>query len=67
MSQAFVIQDAKEALETAIQLDPSDATNAKDKETLTTLTHMLNLLERFTTDENDQDFERAVTYCTNIM
>ena len=28
---------------------------------------MLNLLERFTTDENDQDFERAVTYCTNIM
>jgi len=61
------IQDAQVALETAIQLDPSDATNAKDKESLTTLNHMLNLLERFTTDENDQDFERAVTYCTNIM
>lgn len=48
-------------------MDPSDATNGKDKETMTTLTHMLNLLERFANDVNDKDYERAVTYCTNIM
>jgi len=29
-------------------LDPNDATNAKDKETMSTLVHMLNLLDRFT-------------------
>lgn len=34
---------------------------------MTTLTHMLNLLERFANDVNDKDYERAVTYCTNIL
>ena len=42
------VGEATQALETAVQLDPNDATNPKDKETLNTLMHMLNLLERFT-------------------
>mmetsp|Transcript_4857 Transcript_4857/g.6431 ORF Transcript_4857/g.6431 Transcript_4857/m.6431 type:complete len:171 (+) Transcript_4857:427-939(+) len=34
---------------------------------MTTLNHMLNLLDRFTNDTSDQDYDRAVTYCTNIL
>jgi len=41
------IVEAQEALETAILLDKTDATNAKDKETIQMLQHMLNLLEKF--------------------
>lgn len=32
-----------------------------------TLTHQLAMLDRFTQDESDTDFDRAVTYCTNIL
>lgn len=51
----------------AVTLDPTDSTNGKDKDLMNTLLHQVDMLNRFTSDENDKDYERAVTYCTNIL
>lgn len=61
------IDEANEALTRAIALDPNDATNSKDRDTMNTLIHQLQMLERFTADDSDQDYDRAVTYCSNIL
>ena len=34
---------------------------------MSTLIHMIALLDRFANDSNDKDYDRAVTYCNNIM
>ena len=48
-------------------MDPNDATNGKDKELMNTITHQLEMLDRFVADTSDQDYDRAVTYCSNIL
>ena len=50
----------------AIELDPNDATNAKDRDTVATVIHQLEMLEKFT-NESDTDYARAVVYCSNIL
>ena len=34
---------------------------------MNTVLHQTEMLQRFTQDSNDTDYERAVTYCTNIL
>ena len=51
----------------AVELDPNDATNGKDKDTVATVIHQLEMLEKFTADQSDTDYARAVVYCSNIL
>lgn len=51
----------------AVTLDSSDQTNGKDKDLMNTLLHQVEMLNRFTSDDSDKDYDRAVTYCTNIL
>lgn len=60
------IQDAKEAFDQAVTLDPNDATNKKDKESLDTVIHQQSMIEKFNS-EADQDYQRAVGYCDSIL
>lgn len=34
---------------------------------MNTLLHQVEMLNRFTSDESDSDYDRAVTYCSNIL
>ena len=60
------IQPAKEALEQAVALDPTDATNRKDQSALDTVIHQQSMIEKFNSNE-DQDHQRAVGYCDSIL
>lgn len=61
------VQEAKSALDTSILLDPNAPTNVKDKDLINTVIHQLDMLQRFTNDESDKDYDRAVVYCSNIL
>jgi len=51
----------------AITLDPADSTNTKDRDTMNTVLHQREMIDRFTSDPNASDYDRAVTYCSNIL
>ena len=61
------VTEAKESLDRFVQLDPNNANNTKDKDLVNTVIHQLEMLQRFTADESDTDYERAVVYCSNIL
>jgi len=48
-------------------LDPNDATNKADQELLDTVIHQASMITKFGSDESDNDYNRAVGYCTSIL
>lgn len=65
------IDEANDALKTALQLDANDASNKRDTELMETVLHQRQMIEKYGGGDvgmsEDQDFEKAVGYCTSIL
>lgn len=66
------IDEAKEALNKAIEMDPNDATNKADNELMGEVIHKANMIEKCGAEDNgmldgDIDYDKAASYCKSIL
>jgi len=65
------IDDANQALQTAIQMDANDASNKADKNLMDEVIHQRNTIERCGAEDRgmqeDIDYAKAASYCNSIL
>lgn len=66
------IEQAKQALSTAIQMDPNDASNKADQNLMDEVIHQANMIEKCGAEDNgmtdgDIDYAKAASYCNSLL
>jgi len=65
------IDDAEQALKTAIQMEPADAKNKADQNLMDEVLHQRKSIEKYGAEDRgmneDIDYAKAASYCSSIL
>ena len=63
------VQEAEQALKTALQKDPNDRANPADTKLMENVSYQHRMVEKFGHNENpdERDYEKCASYCKQII